>query len=211
MAFGLRAGCGHTMSRAYVIHPSSVAVSHEHRRAKTDRLDTELLRAFLGLLRAEKRHCSMAASPRVAEADARRPNRERDNLVCERIRIVNRIKAVLARFAFARSSPLCARPQTRSTICARRKGRRLPENTRAELRRNLGRLRLLREQPRANQPPQRLPRPYLRDARRHGGAAHPQAQERQLLTGLPGTALAFRHIDAVEVEFVRPSREDRLR
>src|SRR5438128_114448 len=34
---------------AQVIHPSSVAVSREHRRAKTDRLDTELLkRVFLG-------------------------------------------------------------------------------------------------------------------------------------------------------------------
>ena len=34
---------------AYVIHASSVAVSREHRRAKTDRLDTELLkRAFIG-------------------------------------------------------------------------------------------------------------------------------------------------------------------
>src|SRR6516225_8353193 len=34
---------------AYVIHPTSIAVSREHRRAKTDRLDTELLmRAFLG-------------------------------------------------------------------------------------------------------------------------------------------------------------------
>ena len=33
---------------AHVIHPSSVAVSREHRRAKTDRLDTELLkRGFL--------------------------------------------------------------------------------------------------------------------------------------------------------------------
>ena len=33
----------------HVIHPTSVAVSREHRRAKTDRLDTELLkRAFLG-------------------------------------------------------------------------------------------------------------------------------------------------------------------
>jgi transposase len=39
---------------AYVIHPTSVAVSFEHRRAKTDRLDTELLkRAFLGWLRGE--------------------------------------------------------------------------------------------------------------------------------------------------------------
>ena len=37
---------------AYIIHPSSVPVSREHRRAKTDRLDTELLkRAFLGWLR----------------------------------------------------------------------------------------------------------------------------------------------------------------
>ena len=34
---------------AHVIHASSVAVSREHRRAKTDRLDTELLeRGFLG-------------------------------------------------------------------------------------------------------------------------------------------------------------------
>src|ERR1700681_2800207 len=40
---------------AHVIHPSSVAVSREHRRAKTDRLDTELLkRGFLGWLRGEK-------------------------------------------------------------------------------------------------------------------------------------------------------------
>ena len=45
---------------AYVIHPSSVPVSREHRRAKTDRLDTELLkRAFLGWLRGEPKHCSM--------------------------------------------------------------------------------------------------------------------------------------------------------
>ena len=47
---------------AYVIHPASVAVSREHRRAKTDRLDTELLkRVFLGWLRGEPDHCSMSA------------------------------------------------------------------------------------------------------------------------------------------------------
>src|SRR6516165_5975642 len=58
---------------AYVIHPASVAVSREHRRAKTDRLDTELLmRAFLGWLRGEKRHCSMAAIPTAEEEDAKR-------------------------------------------------------------------------------------------------------------------------------------------
>jgi transposase len=43
---------------AYVIHAASTAVSREHRRAKTDRLDIELLqRGFLGWLRGEVGHC----------------------------------------------------------------------------------------------------------------------------------------------------------
>src|ERR1700726_849234 len=77
---------------AHVIHPSSVAVSREHRRAKTDRLDIELLkRGFLGWLRGERGHCTMARVPTIAEEDARRPNRERGCLVGERTRIVNRL------------------------------------------------------------------------------------------------------------------------
>src|SRR6201990_2010822 len=56
---------------AHVIHASSVAVSREHRRAKTDRLDTELLkRAFLGWLRGERDHCKMVAIPKTLFADA---------------------------------------------------------------------------------------------------------------------------------------------
>src|SRR5271169_3034666 len=56
---------------AYVIHASSVAVSREHRRAKTDRLDTELLkRAFIGWLRGEPNHCSMVQIPSLEEEDA---------------------------------------------------------------------------------------------------------------------------------------------
>jgi transposase len=39
-------------------------VSREHRRAKTDRLDTELLmRVFLGWLRGEKRHLQHGGDP----------------------------------------------------------------------------------------------------------------------------------------------------
>jgi transposase len=91
---------------AYVIHPTSIAVSREHRRAKTDRLDTELLlRALLGWLRGEKRHCSMVAIPTMEEEDAKRPNRERDNLVTERTRIVNQIKAILTRFGIRMFRP----------------------------------------------------------------------------------------------------------
>src|SRR5207244_12258814 len=83
---------------AHVIHPTSVAVSREHRRAKTDRLDTGLLkRAFLGWLRGEPGHCTMAAVPTQDEEDAKRPSREREGLVGERTRIVNRMKCALAR------------------------------------------------------------------------------------------------------------------
>src|SRR5438094_6200511 len=89
---------------AYVIHPTTV--SREHRRAKTDRLDTELLmRSFLGWLRGEKRHCSMVAIPTMAEEDARRPSRERENLVGEQTRLVNRVKAVLALFGIGGFNP----------------------------------------------------------------------------------------------------------
>src|SRR6202161_1131867 len=78
---------------AYVIHASSVAVSRDHRRAKTDRLDTELLkRAFIGWLRGERDHCKMVAIPTTKDEDAKRPNREHDSLIGEQSRIAHRIK-----------------------------------------------------------------------------------------------------------------------
>src|SRR5215469_11972855 len=84
---------------AYVIHPTSIPVSREQRRAKTDRLDTALLmRAVLGWLRGEPKHCSMVAIPTLAEEDARRPHRERETLVKEQTRVVNRMKATLVRY-----------------------------------------------------------------------------------------------------------------
>src|SRR5438046_7436398 len=91
---------------AHVIHPSSVAVSREHRRAKTDRLDTELLkRGFLGWLRGERGHCTMARVPTIAVEDAKRPNRERECLVGERTRIVTRKKGTLARLGIRNFKP----------------------------------------------------------------------------------------------------------
>ena len=81
----------------HVIHSTSVAVSREHRRAKTDRLDTAMLRrVFLGWLRSERGHCGMVAIPTLEDEDARRPSRERESLVGERTRIINRMKAILA-------------------------------------------------------------------------------------------------------------------
>lgn len=132
---------------AYVIHPNSVAVSREHRRAKTDRLDTELLkRAFLGWLRGETGHCSMAAIPTIEEEDARRPNRERENLVGERTRIVNRIKATLVRFGIRSFKFTLRHAAERLNDLRTAEAASLPANTHAELRRDIARLRVVGDQ-----------------------------------------------------------------
>jgi transposase len=132
---------------AYVIHPNSVAVSREHRRAKTDRLDTELLkRAFLGWLRGEPDHCSMAAIPTPEEEDARRPNRERENLLGERTRIVNRMKACLVRFGVRNFKPTLRKAPERLRALRTPEGGPLPPNSFAELRRDMARLRFVMDQ-----------------------------------------------------------------
>ncbi len=135
---------------AYVIHPASIPVSREHRRAKTDRLDTELLkRAFLGWLRGEPNHCSMAAVPTLEEEDAKRPNREREVLVGERTRIVNRMKGTLARLGIRGFKPALRRAPERLETVRTPEGATLPPNTRAELQRDMARLRFVTEQIRA--------------------------------------------------------------
>ena len=131
----------------YVIHPSSVPVSREHRRAKTDRLDTELLkRAFLGWLRGEPKHCSMAAIPTLEDEDARRPGRERQILVEERTRILNRLKANLARLGIRGFRPNLARAPSQLGALRTPEGVAIPTNTFAEMRRDLDRLRFVKQQ-----------------------------------------------------------------
>jgi transposase len=127
---------------AYVIHSTSVAVSREHRRAKTDRLDAELLkRAFIGWLRGEPDHCGMVAIPTIEEEDAKRPNRERENLVGERTRLVNRIKACLARFGIRNFKPTLRKAEMRVNALLTAEGMPLAPNTLAEMRRDMARLR----------------------------------------------------------------------
>jgi transposase len=134
-------------AEAYVIHPSSVAVAREHRRAKTDRLDTELLkRAFLGWLRGERGHCSMAAVPTREEEDAKRPNRERESLVGERTRVVNRIKGALARLGIRGFKPTLRTAAARLPTLHTAEGTPLPPNTMAALRRDMARLRFISDQ-----------------------------------------------------------------
>ena len=132
---------------AYVIHPTSVPVSREHRRAKSDRLDTALLmRAVLGWLRGEPKHCSMVAIPTLAEEDARRPNREHEHLVGERTSIVNRLKATLVRLGIPGFNIKLRKAAETLKKLRTPEGEALPPNTVAELLRDLARLQLVRTQ-----------------------------------------------------------------
>jgi transposase len=132
---------------AHVIHANSVAVAREHKRAKTDRLDTILLlRAFLGWLRGEPAHCRMAAIPSLADEDDKRPSREREHLVGERTRLVNRLKAVLVRLGIRGFKPTLRKAAGRLDALRTPDGEPIPPNTLSEMRRDLERLRLIREQ-----------------------------------------------------------------
>ena len=132
---------------AHVIHASSVAVSREHRRAKTDRLDTELLkRAFLGWLRGERDHCKMVAIPTSQNEDAKRPNRERESLVGEQTRIINRMKATLIRLGIRGFNPKLKKAAGRLEDLRTPEGEPIPPNTMAELRRDMDRRRLVSDQ-----------------------------------------------------------------
>jgi transposase len=131
----------------HVIHASSVAVSREHRRAKTDRLDTELLRrAFLGWLRGERDHCKMVAIPTVKDEDAKRPNREHESLVGEQSRIINRMKATLIRLGIRGFNPKLKKAAERLEGLRTPDGGPIPPNTLAELHRDMERRRLVRDQ-----------------------------------------------------------------
>ncbi len=130
-----------------VIHPTSVSVSREHRRAKTDRLDLGLLkRSYLGWLRGEKKHCSMVAVPSREAEDGKRPLRERDRLVGEATRLVNRMKGLLALHGVAQFDLRLTTAPARLAALRTAEGEPLPPNTLAELLRALERLQQIRAQ-----------------------------------------------------------------
>jgi len=80
----------------YVLEPTSILVNRRARRAKTDRLDADgMLRVLAAWLGGDRRVCSMVRVPTPDEEDAKRPHREREYLVQEKLRIENRIEALL--------------------------------------------------------------------------------------------------------------------
>src|SRR4051794_41816764 len=65
-----------------------------------------LLRTLLAWLRGELRVCSMVPVPDEATEDARRPIREREELIRARVALVNRIEAVLTVLGSGEYNPL---------------------------------------------------------------------------------------------------------
>src|SRR6476661_4035279 len=81
---------------AYVLEPTSILVNRRARRAKTDRLDAEgMLRVLAAWLAGDGQICSMLRVPTPEDEDAKRPHREREHLVQTKLRLENRIKALL--------------------------------------------------------------------------------------------------------------------
>jgi len=130
---------------AHVLEPASVLVNRRARRAKTDRLDAEgMLRVLAAWLGGDRQVCSMVRVPTPEEEDAKRPHREREHLVQEKLRLVNRIEALLF------TQGVRARPSLRSwerDLAELRTGdgRALPPLLRAELDRLRRRLVLILE------------------------------------------------------------------
>ena len=117
----------------YVLEPTSVLVNRRARRAKTDRLDAEgMLRVLAAYLRGDHQVCSMVRVPTPDEEDAKRMHRARENLVQERLRIENRIEALLF------TQGIRKRPSLRSwerdlAILRTGDGREIPRHLLAEL------------------------------------------------------------------------------
>jgi transposase len=80
----------------FVFDAASIPVEQRGRRAKTDRIDGELLlRTLMAHLRGEPRVVRIVQVPSVEQEDARRASRERDRLVKEQTAHTNRLKALL--------------------------------------------------------------------------------------------------------------------
>jgi transposase len=131
----------------FVFDPASIAVEQRSRRAKTDRIDGELLlRTLMALLRGEPRVVRVVRVPTVEQEDARRISRERERLVKEQTAHSNRIKALLRLSGLEVGNP--RRRNWLSWLEQQRdwQGQPLPPHVLAEVKREHARLMLVREQ-----------------------------------------------------------------
>ena len=82
----------------------------------------------------------MVAIPTLEDEDARRPSRERESLVGERTRIINRMKAALIRLGIRRFKPELLKAPRQLDALQTPEGVAIPFNMLAEMRRDMARL-----------------------------------------------------------------------
>jgi transposase len=130
-----------------VFDAASIPVEQRGRRAKTDRIDGELLlRTLMAHLRGEPRVVRIVQVPTVEQEDARRASRERERLVKEQTAHTNRIKALLRLQGMAVGYP--RRRDWLHWLAQQRdwQGQPLSPHLLAEVTREHGRLMLVRQQ-----------------------------------------------------------------
>ena len=125
----------------HVIHPASVTVD---RRIKTDAIDLDqLMRTLLAWLRGKPRVCSMVPVPSLEDEDARRPGRERQDLLKARLAIENRIGSLLMTLGIRGYVPARRDRWERLEALRTPQGHALPPHARAQVARSLVRLELV--------------------------------------------------------------------
>jgi transposase len=130
-----------------VFDPASIPVEQRSRRAKTDRIDGELLlRTLMAHWRGEPRVVRVVRVPSPEQEDARRDTRERQRLITEQTAHTNRIKALLRLLGMAVGNP--RRRDWLAWLEGQQdwQGQPVPPRLRAELEREHARLMLLRDQ-----------------------------------------------------------------
>jgi transposase len=175
-----------------VFDPASIAVEQRARRAKTDRIDGELLlRTLMAHWRGEPRVVRIVRVPSVEAEDARRASRERDRLVKEQTAHTNRIKALLRLVGLPVGNP--RRSDWLNWLDCQRDWQDcpIPPHLRAEVAREHARLMLVREQLAAL-----APAPAAQETI---AAPAPMQQHRDRLLRLKGIGEAFATTLAREV------------
>jgi transposase len=175
---------------SHVVDAASIAAPRRRRRAKTDKIDGEaLLRVLLAYKRGEPRVCAMVIAPSPEEEDRRRIGRERQTLIAERVRHVNRIKGLLFSQGIFGYAPLRRDRRARLEAMRTGDGRAMPGHMKAQISRALDRLELLLDQIKAV------------EAARDALLAKADKSEREAAAGMPHPVKMLLAVKGIGEEF----------
>jgi hypothetical protein len=130
-----------------VVDAASIPVPRRRKRAKTDKIDGEmLLRILMAFKRGDPRVCSMARAPTPEEEDRRHACGERKDLITERVGHVNRIKGLLFSQGIRGYEPLHRDRRAALELLQTGDGRALAPRLKTRIGRELDRIERLIEQ-----------------------------------------------------------------